>query len=365
MKLNNRKVHYFSSYNQAEDIGVNRKIRDLLNDAKSLGYHTKHSHRSAVANTSFASVHIARIRWFSQACLSDAKHILIRSFGWSNLLVLPIVCVLRLQGKQVVLDQPTPRKYFTKSIRQKNVLSRACYTLLHFLSGPWSMWPFSIIIQNGDESGYFLIGNRCRTLYVGNGISAARYKLRTRKPEWPNCTLHLLGIANVNNYHGYDRIIRAVTSWNTNKEPFETHFTIVGSGPYLNRLKSLVCDLDAGQFVTFAGIKHSNELYAFYERAHLAVGSIGFHRIGLKVSSVLKVREYCMVGIPFIAAGKDIDFPRPVPFRFEIDESEDFTDILRVFRTFGDVRKTFSDQDIRDYALGKLSYQAKLKLLGL
>ena len=68
-----------------------------------------------------------------------------------------------------------------------------------------------------------------------------------------------------------------------------------------------------------------------------------------------------MSGIPFIAAGKDPDFPVSVPFRFVVSNDESVEDIIEVFKVFATQRERFTDLDIRDYALTHLSFDSKIR----
>jgi hypothetical protein len=75
----------------------------------------------------------------------------------------------------------------------------------------------------------------------------------------------------------------------------------------------------------------------------------------------LKVREYCLAGIPFIASGVDPDFPDNLPFRFVVSNDNEIDDILNVFSIFPQKRKTFTDEEIRQYAIDHLSYDSKFR----
>jgi len=89
---------------------------------------------------------------------------------------------------------------------------------------------------------------------------------------------------------------------------------VVGDGAILPELKSLVREKGLGQNVKFHGVKNGKDLDAFFEANHVAVGSLGVHRIHMRKAAILKNREYCSRGIPFFYAFEDVDFPENFPF---------------------------------------------------
>jgi hypothetical protein len=64
-------------------------------------------------------------------------------------------------------------------------------------------------------------------------------------------------------------------------------------------LKNLASRLRINDHIIFHGFVHGKELDRLFEQNHIAVGSLGIHRIGLNQLSILKAREYCARGIPF------------------------------------------------------------------
>ena len=262
---------------------------------------------------------------------------------------------------------PTPRKSAYYEVMNKRTgFKKITYFVLHYLNGPWTMWPYNKVIQYGEEGAYFLFGNRKRTIYLGNGIDLNRMPLRKKNYVWPDKYLNLVGVGNISDYHGFDRIIRAVYQWNLSHDiKYKVKFTVIGEGDYLEVLKDLVTKLNLEKFVRFKGHRDSDYILKSYSESHLAVSSLGLFRINLNISGVLKAREYCLAGIPFIACGKDVDFPTELPFRMIVSNDESIDDILRVFKKFDWVRNAFTDEEIRNYALSNLSFETQFKKIGI
>ena len=223
------------------------------------------------------------------------------------------------------------------------------------------MWPYNRIIQYASDSWFFLLGNRKRTLVLGNGIDISRISQRTR-PSYEKNQIKLIGVANVAIHHGFDRIIKSIPE--LLKKNIQIRFKIIGGkldSPIIKQLTSLSEKLNVTDNVVFVGFQNQDYIKEAYSNADLAIGSLGLFRIGLNSSSILKIREYCLSGIPFITAGDDPDFPNDVPFRFLVPNDESIEPIVEAIESFPEKRKLFTDEEIRDYAVRHFSFEKKFK----
>jgi glycosyltransferase involved in cell wall biosynthesis len=228
------------------------------------------------------------------------------------------------------------------------------------------LWPATRIVQYAREGWWFRIGNVSRTVETGNGIEVAAIEPRRHAPPWPSPRLHVIAVATVARWHGYDRLLRAVHDFHHRAgRGCDVHVTIAGDGPALPQLRELVTSLGLSAHVTFAGVVTGGALTALYESAHLAASSLGLHRIGLDRASVLKAREYCAIGIPFIASGDDPDFPGTVPFRLAVSPNDNTDELVQLFADYGHYRARFDDAAQRRYAEQHLDWRHKLHAFGL
>ena len=145
------------------------------------------------------------------------------------------------------------------------------------------------------------------TIKISNGIDTDDYTV-VKKIKDGSATLILIGVALVSKWHGYDRIIRGLKEYYQCHVNMKVIFWIVGDGPVLQELQSLVQSYNLEEYVLFKGKATGRELENLYNKADIAVGSLGFYRIGLEQGSSLKLREYCAKGIPFIKANFDEQF---------------------------------------------------------
>jgi glycosyltransferase involved in cell wall biosynthesis len=149
---------------------------------------------------------------------------------------------------------------------------------------------------------------------ISNGINVDRIPVRSAlRPIHDG--LHLLGLANVAFWHGYDRVIKGLSDYYSDaNNKFPIFFHIAGEGPVLYSLKQMALDLAVEKYVIFHGPVYGEELDKLINSCNIAVASLGLHRIGLQEGSVLKAREYCARGMPFFMSMKDPDFEEGLRF---------------------------------------------------
>jgi len=195
---------------------------------------------------------------------------------------------------------------------------------------------------------------------IGNGFEVSSV-LRRCAPEANNNELDLLCVANVSRWHGLDRLLQGLTTYRGTPKVV---LHIAGDGAELPHLQQLTDELGIGDRVVFHGFTTGKALDDLFDQCHVAVGSLGIHRIGLKEASILKAREYCARGIPFIYGIADPDFPVDVPYILHLpaDESPINIDLVLAF-----AQEVCADPDhpkkMRHYAEEHLDWSVKMKKL--
>jgi glycosyltransferase involved in cell wall biosynthesis len=194
---------------------------------------------------------------------------------------------------------------------------------------------------------------------IGNGIDITNFQVRDFLKF--DDELRLLCIANFAPWHGVDRLIKGISEY---KGETNIILNIVGEGSVIPELKDLTSKLGLEDKVIFHGFKSGKELDKLFNESHIAVGSLGIHRIGLKEASILKAREYCARGIPFISAFNDPDFREDFPYikRFPADESPIDINMVVDF-----AKRVLSDDNysinMNNYAKEYLDWSIKMKKL--
>ena len=356
MKIDNNRILYIA---KSDGGGVEKKITGFCNAATRAGYDVELNIEPMYGLSGIQ-------RQIQKMISSDAKYIMMRSPTRNSIFYIWCFIRLRLQGKVLIIDQPSPAFTYIKEVdfQPRSFMNRTAKKLLTYIGCPFTFMLANRILQYGEESAYFRFFSGNRTLLIGNGIDTERMPLREKGyPDGTN-QLTLIGVgANIESWHGFDRVVRAMGKWKKQGKKPHVTFNIVGANDtaHANMIKELVKQYDIEDDVTFWGYLTSEELNNLYNCCSLAVASLGLHRKGLSTASVLKVREYCLAGIPFIAAGRDPDFPESIPFRFVVGNDDSIDDIIDVFKVFAKQREKFTDIDIRKYAIAHLSFDSKIR----
>jgi glycosyltransferase involved in cell wall biosynthesis len=166
-----------------------------------------------------------------------------------------------------------------------------------------------------------------RTICISNGIDFSTLPLRVRQA---NKDIHLIGVAEVHYWHGYDRVIHGIGEYYKRPHDKNVYFHIVGGvapsemydtaqAPGFDRY---IKQYDIEKQIIFHGQKYGKELDELFNAADFAIGSLARHRTKIDKIKTLKNREYAARGIPFIYSETDEDFDRmPYVLKAPADES--------------------------------------------
>jgi glycosyltransferase involved in cell wall biosynthesis len=174
-----------------------------------------------------------------------------------------------------------------------------------------------------------------------------------------NSQLHLIGVAEVHYWHGYDRIIVGIGEYyrkyrEESSEYRDIFFHIVGGVhpaymdgvPKSPGFQKIIDKYDISDKIIFHGQLFGKELDEVFNHCQFAIGSLGRHRSGITVIKTLKNREYATRGIPFIYSEQDDDFDQqPYIIKAPADETPiDIQQIIDFLNNFSmqpeDIRKT-------------------------
>jgi len=188
--------------------------------------------------------------------------------------------------------------------------------------------------------------------------------VRIRKPlSYTSEELHILFVGNVSRWHGLDRFIQGMADYSG---PVRIILHIVGEGDELANIKTLAHSLKIAGTIHFHGFISGSDLDSVFDQYHIAIGSLGIHRNGMKQASALKVREYCSRGIPFMISNTDPDFPESFPYCLHLPPEETPIDIDAVLSFYDSV---YSDPDhpeiMRKYAEENIDWSKKIMKMKL
>lgn len=175
-----------------------------------------------------------------------------------------------------------------------------------------------IVTFSDDES---IFGIPC--INISNAVDADSIKLAERKQKSMEA-LTMIGVANVNFWHGYDRMIEGLKNYYEAGGAYPVKFLIVGNGnsTVYNMLLSLIDKYHLQGKVELLGPKSGKELDELFNLSDIAIGSLGSHRKNIIETKTLKNVEYAMRGLPIVYAEKNNDFDsQKYVFKVPADET--------------------------------------------
>ncbi|MGB9821334.1 MAG: glycosyltransferase [Pseudothermotoga sp.] len=276
---------------------------------------------------------------------------------WYDNYLLKIISQLKFDGFSVLVEIPTSNfryEYFKSGIK-------GWYKILNFLIyGPRILSLADVIVSIGSFSPV-LRGMESKTLVITNGIGKDVLKKPLVHSPQKSEAFNLIGVANVSFWHGFDRVIKGLANYYKKGPEKKVYFHVVGDGPALPRVKTLVEKSGVEEYIIFHGVKTGRDLDELFNICHVAVGSLGMHRIRLKTGSILKSREYCARGIPFIIGYEDPDFPQIFKYVFRVPADETPVDIESVVAFYDRIKNENYALEMRKYAEEHLVWSVKLK----
>lgn len=344
-------ISYHAIVDEKKSPGIAKKIENTIIAAKQLGFTSKKI--ISPCNTK------GKFNFIKKLATDDSKIVFIRYCGIAYTLALPILLLLRIKGKKIIVDIPTPRRIALHELNseEKDIIKRTLKKLHLYLTSSWILFPANLIVQYANESKYFELGVRTKTIKIGNGILIENSTKITRA-SWPSPCLNLIAVAQIADWHGYDRLLKALHLVKKSIIRYQIKLSIVGDGESLPKLKELAKELDLKN-VRFTGLLSGEELDSEFEGKHIGISSLGLYRKKLNEASDLKTREYMARGLCVIGAGQDPDFDDNSPFRFTAPNSDETIKLKELLVSFQE-REIPSPQLVREFAESNLSIKSKL-----
>lgn len=176
-----------------------------------------------------------------------------------------------------------------------------------------------------------------RTINISNGVDFDSIPLHHYQPsDYQSSALHLIGVAEVHYWHGFDRLIAGLGEYYNDvrgktEDVRDVYFHIVGGvhpaerykpSPFHPGLQTIIDKYGIQDKIVFHGTLFGKELDDVFAQCQFAIGSLARHRSGITNIKTLKNREYATRGIPFIYSEQDTDFDhQPYVLKAPADES--------------------------------------------
>ena len=278
--------------------------------------------------------------------------IYIRSNHNANLFTINMVKKMKAYGAKVVMEIPT----YPYDIEYKaQGISRQIFQDKIFRNQLAKYLDAIVTFSDFDK----IFGQR--TIKISNGIDFDSVKMKTTINDTSK-ELNLIGVAEIHEWHGFDRIVRGLADYYSKPQDYLVEFHVIGyffSKEIEDEFRKIISDNHMENYVILYGKKHGTELDNLFDRCDFGIGSLGRHRVGIDKIKTLKNREYAARGIPFIYSETDSDFdPKPYVLKAPADESP--IEIQRIIDFYK--RNTMSPIEIRE-SITDLSWKKQMELV--
>ena len=325
--------HGFSEYS-----GISKKIRYQVKGLKENGHDVRLCFYDFASNghsCRFVDAQIIRDygkgKWaglrqrMDYGCILDyclrenIEFVYARCFMNANPFLVRFFKQLKQAGIKAVTEIPTYPydKEFSSSSDWKMKLD--LWLDKHYRSSLYRQQDAVVTFSDEDE----IFGQR--TIRISNGVDFDSIPLHEFKGESSqNYTceeklippLHLIGVAEVHFWHGFDRLIAGLGEYYSQGGKRVIYFHIVGGvhpdymydSPQSPGFQTLIERYDISDKIVFHGTLFGKELDDVFNQCQFAIGSLARHRSGITFIKTLKNREYATRGIPFIYSEQDSDF---------------------------------------------------------
>ena len=272
-----------------------------------------------------------------------------RSDHNANPFTIHMVRKLKETGIKVVMEIPTypyDQEYESLS-RRKFLFIDQCFRkiLARQLSGIVTFSDYPIIFGKP-------------ALQISNGVDFSQIPLK-RKINDTNHELHLIGVAEIHYWHGFDRLVKGLANYYQTHPSYKVYFHIIGEFFGEREKKEILPVIKQHgleEYIILHGARHGKELDDLFEQADMAIGSLARHRSGIIHIKTLKNREYAARGLSFIYSEIDSDVEnKPYILKAKADESP--IDIYQIIEFYK--RQKLSPEQIRNSILS-LSWKSQM-----
>lgn len=205
-----------------------------------------------------------------------------------------------------------------------------------------------------------------KTIKISNGIDFSTIPLRTPTTH-SSKELHLIGVAEVHYWHGYDRLIHGLGEFYKTSPKHKVYFHLVGGvapsemydTPQAPGFATYIQKYGIEKYIIFHGQLFGKDLDDVFNLADFAIGSLARHRTHIDKIKTLKNREYAARGIPFVYSETDDDFEN-MSYILKAPADESPIDIQKIIDFHN--RQKMSPSDIRN-SIQNLSWEEQMRIV--
>ena len=191
-----------------------------------------------------------------------------------------------------------------------------------------------------------------------NGIDISQYSVTPVPPLKDR--VDFLIVANMADWHRYDRMIRAMQDY-TGK--YILHLTVIApENETVNRLRELVKKYGLNEKVEFVGKKDTHEIREIAKDCHIGVGQLSWSTDCSPQINTLKTKDYCAMGLPFVTSCRDTSFEPDFPYAYVLKKMDDELILSDVIDWYEKIHSNPGyRQEMYDYAKENLQFKELVK----
>lgn len=256
---------------------------------------------------------------------------------------------LKKIGIKIILEMPTYP--YDGEIQKENFFTKWDKKYRKFLN----KYIDKIVTYSNDNSIFEI-----ETIKINNGINLKQMSIVKRNMK-KDGQINFIIVAQIAFWHGIDRFILSMAEYykNNPKEIIKFHIVGDGSKKILNNLKEIIRSNKLEKYVTFYGYKSGKDLDEIYNKADIAVGSLGFSRATVKEGSPLKTREYIAKGLPVVLGYSDLSLKNTLDFIYQVPNDESIFDLYKILNWYRNLES--NSIKIRKYAEDNLTWDKQMK----
>lgn len=249
-----------------------------------------------------------------------------RSNHNANPFTIRMLCRMRKAGIRVVMEIPTypyDQEYITPFMKAELLIDRCFRRRL--------ARQLDAIVTFTDDPVIF----GAPALQISNGIDFDAIPVKRYHNDLSR-ELHLIGVAEIHYWHGYDRLIHGLVDYYRETQTYKVYFHIVGELTGERERQEILPAIATHHlepYVIFHGKQSGEALDRLFEQCDFGIGSLGRHRSGIDKIKTLKNREYAARGIPFTYSETDTDFDQ-MPYVLKVPADESPLDIKEIINFF-------------------------------
>ena len=261
---------------------------------------------------------------------------------------------LHKQNAKILYEIPT---YVKAGEEPMNILRRAFSVYSKFWHAKLTRYlDLYVLIFTGDTTMDTLHG--VPVAVIDNGVDVDAIPLRN--PIADKEAVHILALASMSYWHGYDRLIRSVCQYQGSQKVV-LHMVGGNDGGMLPEWRKLAEELHAADRVVFHGRMYGQALAEMFDLCDIGTNALAQYLKNLSATSELKVREYTARGLPFLCSVEDPalnhdggDFFMQIPNNSSVPNMETIVEFALKMRQDTDL-----PAKMRQYAYAHMTWESQ------